>query len=1107
MLVSALMLVLTVSIAYVIIGQFESHLKKSISNGQFPLVSSIADNIDEKLNIAQQALLAAASQIEADGFDPQAAQHYLDSQAALLTLFKNGIFLFSSEGELVAESPFIPGIRGRNYAFREYFKQTVNSGLPVISSPFFSSKNHHHPAIMFTAPIQDAKGNLIAVLGGALDLLEENFLTHLSGVRIGTTGYLYLYDTDRTIIMHPDPSRIMQQDVPVGANLLFDRAIEGFEGTGETVNSRGLHALASFKRLNSTNWILATNYPVAEAYDGVVQAKKFVTLSLVPIASLGLLVSLLSMHYLLRPLQRLTRHVLTLSEKQEEEKYFAFAGSDEIGALAQAFNAFVNQTEGHHAALLEAMNQSETERAKSEAVIAAIGDGLTVKDTDFRILYQNQVSRDLLGDLVGQHCYQTIHQGDQPIPECALAQAFQDGRIHSFDLCLAKGQQAIHVEITASPIRSADGKIVAGIELMRDVTERRRAEGELRNSEYLLNEAQRIAHVGSFDLDLTTLEQRWSEELYRIHQLSPDTPVTYETVFNYNPPEDRSRIEKAVELAIHETGQYDFEHTIIRPDGTTRMMRAIGRVIYDESGQPVRMIGACQDITERKQDEEHIRQLSLAVEQSPTIVIITDLEAKIVYTNPCFTKTTGYRAEEVIGRNPSLLSCGHTAKEVYHELWETLLAGKIWQGEFRNKKKTGELYWEQALLAPIRDATGVTTHYLAIKEDVTERRALENQLRHSQKMEAIGQLLAGIAHDFNNILTAIVGYASHQQLKAEEGSDLKNDLGTIIAASNRGAGLIKDLMTFSRKRTVCMERCDLNQVIQNSLSLLRQLFSKEIEVTLTLASTRLAILADGNHLEQVLINLATNARDAMPDGGQLFISTEPVYLNQEFVAHQGYGIPGPYALLSVCDTGDGMEKETINRIFEPFYSTKEVGKGTGLGLSIIYGIIKQHKGYIICHSGPGKGTSFRIFLPLGLKEKELAALPCYPLSSGENAMILLAEEENNQRKLTLNLLEEFGFRVAEAKDGEEVIARLRDAAEDIRCLVINALLPNKRGIELHSQIRAIRPDVKIIFCSGDPAEDTEEKKLIPQGSVYLRQPFSPNQLLSKIREVLNNDQA
>ncbi|BCR03121.1 hypothetical protein DESUT3_01900 [Desulfuromonas versatilis] len=1102
LLASGLVLALTGIIASFLFHNFERQLQQNLYHQQFSLVSALAESIDEKLELAQAALVAAAPHFQHDGSDPEGVQEFLDDLYGLRELFDRGLCLFSPEGDLVAATPFAPDQRGKNFAFREYFRETVTSGLPVISEPYFSSREDRAPSIILTAPIHNKEGKLIAVMGGAMDLLGKSFLAQIATVKIGLSGYVYVYNTDRTIIVHPDPSRILQQDVPPGVNPLFDRALEGFEGTGETINSLGLRTLSSFKRLKKTNWIMAANFPVDEAYAFITQARTAVWQGLLMITLPILAATLGLIHLLLRRLQSLTRHVQRLPQKQGPEKQLPIGGKDEIGILAQAFNAFVNEQGRYQQTLVEAKEEAEKERARSEAVIAGIGDGLNIIDRDFKILYQNQVTRDLIGDRIGEDCYQAIHQRKEPCPGCAIAGTFRDGRIHIQEHITEIGGKTIWVEITASPIRDSDGKIVGGVEIVRDVTARKTAEERLRKSEHLLSETQRIAGIGSFDLDLKTFEQTWSEELYRIHQLPPGTPVTYETIFAFNPPEDRSRIDQAVREAIEETGEYEFEHTIIRPDGTTRIMQAIGRVIYDEAGAPLRLIGTCQDITERRQAEEQLRILSEAVKQSPVCIVITDPQARIQYVNPRVTELTGYRPEEVIGDTPSLVASGNTPREVYQQLWQTLGRKESWRGEFQNRKKNGELYWEQALIAPILDAAGKITHYIAIKEDVTERkqseerirmlslaveqspalvmitdtggliqylnpryeqvtgyaaeelvgrnaaelgdqdpldrenmwlalsageewqgefrnkkksgevfyeaaaispvknpagttthfvkvaeditesRALAQQLRHVQKMEAIGQLAGGIAHDFNNLLTAIIGYASIQQFKAAEGSSLKSDLAGIIAAANRGTRLTKDLLAFSRKRNPDLElprpdALDLNDIIERGCELLKRLIGEDIELVVELSPEKLPVRADRHNLEQVLLNLGTNARDAMPQGGRLCLQSQKVHLDQQFVARHGYGIPGDYAQLSVSDSGCGMSRETVERIFEPFFTTKEVNKGTGLGLSIIYGIVKQHKGFITCGSQPGQGTTFRILLPLNRGsrlEQELSSL-------------------------------------------------------------------------------------------------------------------------------------
>jgi diguanylate cyclase (GGDEF)-like protein len=342
---------LLAAIALFTLGYFKREFTRNLADQQFTLLRAIAQGVDDKLSRAQGALLAVAKELPVEGYsDPVLAQRFMDSQLALLTTFDNGLFLFSPQGDLVAEHPFLPDRRGLNFAFREYFQATVETGKPHISSPYFSSK-HQHPAIMMTIPLFDQEGELLGIFAGSLDLLKTNFLGELSNTRIGHSGYLYIYGQDRTMIIHPDSRRILRQDVPVGANRLFDLALQGFEGTGETVNSRGLHALASFKHMQTVPWILAANYPVAEAYAPIHRAQRFFLAAIFAGALLTMLLVWILMQRLTRPLLDFTRHVERVTERAGEERLFVYGKNDEIGTLVLNFNQMVLEIERQTEAL------------------------------------------------------------------------------------------------------------------------------------------------------------------------------------------------------------------------------------------------------------------------------------------------------------------------------------------------------------------------------------------------------------------------------------------------------------------------------------------------------------------------------------------------------------------------------------------------------------------------------------------------------------------------------------------------------------------------------------------------------------------------------------
>jgi PAS domain S-box-containing protein len=387
--------------------------------------------------------------------------------------------------------------------------------------------------------------------------------------------------------------------------------------------------------------------------------------------------------------------------------------------------------------------------------------------------------------------------------------------------------------------------------------------------------------------------------------------------------------------------------------------------IRSANGEIIAVVETIEDITERKRFEDELRTLSYAITQSPVSIMITSPQGLIEHVNPKFTEVTGYVESEIVGQTPAVLKSGQTSVETYRNLWDTILNGREWRGEFLNKKKNGELYWEEAMISPIKGPDGEITHFIGIKEDITEKKRLEGQLRHAQKMEAVGQLSGGVAHDFNNILTAIVGYASILEIKCEQDDQIKRCITEIIRASERGAKLTKNLLTFSRKQAGPLTRIDINELVGRMVKIVGGNLGPAFRIETKIAESPLRVMADSIQIEQAIMNVITNAREALTGaGGVLAIETETCHMTHELINRLGYGQIGDYAVLTVADTGIGMDEETLKRIYEPFFTTKEMGGGSGLGLSITYGIVKRHNGFISCTSEKGQGSRFKIFLPI-----------------------------------------------------------------------------------------------------------------------------------------------
>ncbi len=413
-----------------------------------------------------------------------------------------------------------------------------------------------------------------------------------------------------------------------------------------------------------------------------------------------------------------------------------------------------------------------------------------------------------------------------------------------------------------------------------------------------------------------------------------------------------------------------YEHPVIGPDGSERWQRWTDRAFFDEEGRIAYFQAVGDDITERKHYEERVNLLSAALESAADATVITDNRGVIEWVNPAFTTLTGYSPEEAIGRNPrEILKSGYHDEAFYRGLWTTILAGHTWRGELINRRKDGTLFTEEQTITPVRGARGEIRHFIAIKHDITERKRAEEELKQlrdrfyqAQKMESIGRLAGGIAHDMNNILMPIRGYVDMMLTNSPADTPENAYLREIRRSADRAAELMGKMLAFSRGQVLRREPLDLNEMIRDYERMVKPLIGENINLAVELEDDLMPVNADRGQLEQVIMNLLLNARDAMPDGGEVTIETAGRYVDEGHAVGQEIVYPGQYVILRMRDTGEGMSSETRKRVFEPFFTTREIEKGRGLGLAIVYGIVKQHRGYISVRSEPGKGAVFEVYL-------------------------------------------------------------------------------------------------------------------------------------------------
>jgi len=510
-----------------------------------------------------------------------------------------------------------------------------------------------------------------------------------------------------------------------------------------------------------------------------------------------------------------------------------------------------------------------------------------------------------------------------------------------------------------------------------------------------------------------------------------------------------------------------------------------------------------RDVTARVKADRFVHRVAQVVEQSPVTIVITDTAGNLEFVNPRFTQLTGYALEEALGQNPRILKSGLTPPKVFQDLWATITAGEVWVGEFQNRKKDGSLFWERATISPLRDPDGVITHYLGLKEDITHQKQLEQQLRHAQKLEAVGLLAGGVAHDFNNILQVINGYGTLVQMGQAPDDPHRKAMAEVLKAAERAAQLTHSLLAFSRKQVMNPRTVDLNTTVGNVEKLLRRIIGEDVQVVVTKAATPLTVHVDLGQIEQVLLNLATNARDAMPRGGCLAITTGLAQLDENFVVAHRFGKPGPYALLQVKDEGVGMDEDTRKRIFEPFFTTKELGRGTGLGLAMVYGIIKQHGGYITVESREGEGTTFQVYLPIVSSAPAEEAEHAFQGRVKGTETILVAEDEPAVRGIVEIILRKYGYTVLLAEDGQQAVEQFQAHRASIHLVLMDIIMPGKSGRQAYEEIRQDCPGVKVLFTSGYPADFIKSRGDLDQGMELIMKPVQPLVLLRKIREILD----
>ena len=664
------------------------------------------------------------------------------------------------------------------------------------------------------------------------------------------------------------------------------------------------------------------------------------------------------------------------------------------------------------------------------------------------------------------------------------------------------------IRMSSAPVVDANGKVVAAVAIVVDVTDQRKAERAVKSTDERLRFVAKATTDVIWDWDIKTNALVWNDSVetvfgHKQNQIYPEIQWWYDHLH----PEDRERVMAGLHAVLEHSGtNWSDQYRYQRADGTYASVMDRGYVARDHTGVALRMIGAMTDVTERTRSEAAIRfqaQLLNAVQQA---VVATDPEGIVIFWNKFAENLYGWTAEESVGKMIDELTPSPFYRDHGAAIAGRGAAGESWTGEFLVQGKLGKAFPALLTSSPVLDERGRVLGFVGVSIDLTERRNLEEQFRQSQKMDAVGRLAGGIAHDFNNLLT-VIRLNTEIILDSFDATDPRSeDVKQIKSAAERASTLTRQLLAFSRKQILQPRVLDMNSVVGTVEPMLRRLIGEDITIT-SHCGARGYVVADPGQLEQILVNLVVNARDAMPQGGRISIETKNVELDENYTSEHAPVVAGRYVMLAVTDTGIGMNADTKEHAFDPFFTTKDPGKGTGLGLATVYGIVKQSGGYVWIYSEPARGTALKLYFPEVSAAAAFGATPEYqPAAKTPNRgseTILLVEDEEAVRGLACRILERQGYRVIPAQHGRDAMEIATKEAGQIDLVLTDVVMPGMNGRGLVERLAGIRPAIKSLYMSGYTDDDIIRRGFIEPSKSFLQKPFTSEALLATVRKVLD----
>jgi PAS domain S-box-containing protein len=750
----------------------------------------------------------------------------------------------------------------------------------------------------------------------------------------------------------------------------------------------------------------------------------------------------------------------------------------------------------------------EISLARLAAIVEYSNDAIFDKDLQGIVRSWNRGAATLYGytaeEMVGKHVSILIPHNRREEINDIMQRLMRGERIEHYETeRVTKAGFLIDISLTVSPVFDADGKIVGASAISRDVTSAKRAQDALRESEARYRLLFESNPMPMWIFDQRTLRFLAVNQAAVQHYGYSRQEFLRMTILDIRPAEDVSDVIRDLSRPIRGLQRKEMlRHR--KKDGTLIDVEITACDLSFPT--PDSELILAQDVTETVQNERKLRhseeRFSKAFRSGPFgITISTEFEGRYLDANPAFLSMMGYDRDQVIGRTVEDLA-------VWAEPWQRDLMLKQLEGpkptqplEVRFRSRSGKVHLIE--LAAERIYLDDRPCVLAITHDVTEARQMERQFLQAQKMEAVGRLAGGIAHDFNNVLGVIIGYSEMAITRFKLDDALQKHLLEIRKAGDRAAGLVRQLLAFTRQQPQLRRVLSLNAIVQNLSHMLSHMIGEDIRLTFNPAEPLGSVCVDLGHIEQVLLNLVVNARDAMPRGGQLIIETSNIFLDDAYLGQQGPIKPGAYVLLAVSDTGSGMGEAVLSRIFEPFFTTKEVGKGTGLGLSTVWGIVNQNNGYISVYSNPGYGTTFKVYLPrVDQPAEDLTPRRNDVVAPSGNETVLVVEDHDTLRALAVNVLEMKGYKVLSASSGSSAVDVAQHYDGEIKLMLSDIIMPGMTGPDLAAAITTRRPGMKVLYMSGYANTLMSQEGGIAADAPILTKPFSSLELLTRVRSVI-----